>query len=522
MISPYELLIKGKNNLRNVANSGIRRAKADYVLSQLDTRSKDSSKFWKELKEVFPTKKVKGDKTKIQLIDEVTAVPIAETDKADYINEYFVNVGNPPAGSPLNQTKSSTNKHSKNARKTHKRRTNPHFPVSPQPPAQVDEPLWTIPTFTEQEVIQVLQSIEPKKSSGLPHISNVALKPVLKILAEQMTFISNLSVKTQTFPESWKKALVIPIPKKGDLSSVTNFRPISLLPQPGKVLEKLVHNSLTQFIEENMLLSHSQHGFRKNKSTLDALYQLTSTINTNMDSKRPTLVTFLDFKKAFDCVQHDLLLKKMKCLNIDDGTLGWLENYLTNRQQQVLANDIWSNTLPISQGVPQGSIIGPLMYIIFANDITKVLKHNHVTLYADDTVLYSRCRTLNEAHKRMQKDLNALQKWCKINGIFVNVSKTKYMIFGSKVTLAKYNTPDDYLKIGQQPIDRVRNYCYLGVMLDEQLNYEMHAINVIKRVKCKLVQLRRMKYCLNKQGALFFFFFFFYSVNLKYSIQTSA
>ena len=321
----------------------------------------------------------------------------------------------------------------------------------------------------------------------------------MKIVVTQMTFIFNLSVKSQRFPDSWKKALVIPIPKKGDPASVTNYRPISLLPQPGKILEKLVHNSLAQFSEQNMLLSHSQYGFRKNKSTLDALYQLTSKINTNMDSKRPTLVTFIDFRKAFDCVQHDLLIKKMNCMNINNTTLKWLESYLTNRQQQVLAKDTKSKTLPISQGVPQGSI---LMYIIYAIDITKILKHNHVTLYADDTVIFSSCKSLNEAHKRMQKDLNALQKWCTANGIFVNVSKTKFMLFGSKILLAKYNLPYNYLKINCQPIDRVRNYSYLGVTLDEQLNYEMHAINTIKRVKCKLAQLRRMKYCLNKQGAL--------------------
>ena len=281
---------------------------------------------------------------------------VTESDTASFINDFFVNVGN-----FTGVAKGTENRSKKHKKKKIGKVKSRHSKSDPHPP------LWSLNNFTETEVLKVIQNIETGKSSGLEHISNKVLKPVLKILIEKITHILNLSVETCTVPNSWKKALVIPIPKSGDLSDVTNYRPISLLPQPGKVLEKLVHNRLTDYIENNFLLHNNQYGFWKNKSTIDALHQLTGQINCNMDKKYPTLVTFIDFKKAFDCVQHDLLIAKLKLL--DPHTINWLENYLLDRRQSVLANNIISDPLPITQGVPQGSIIGPLLYILYANDI---------------------------------------------------------------------------------------------------------------------------------------------------------
>ena len=235
---------------------------------------------------------------------------------------------------------------------------------------------------------------------------------------------------------------------------------------------------------------------------MDAVFQLTNQINTNMDKRFPTLVTFLDFKKAFACVQHEVLLSKPKTLNIDVNTLLWLEDYLTDRSQKVLANNHFSDTLKIKQGVPQGSIMGPLLYIIYANDITKVIKKSNIALYADDTVLYSNCKNLKTARRDMQADLNALQKWCVQNCIYANASKTKFMIFGSKVTLARPECEGLSLSINNQPVNRVHTYCYLGVHLDEQLNYELHARDTINKVRVKISQLRLMRRFLNQHAAL--------------------
>ena len=476
-----------------MANAGIRKSKANFVIKQLDKNIGDGSKFWREIKKIYPARKCKSKRSQIQLTsqDNNQDIPVYET--ADFINKYFINVGNPPDQSPSSSTRKSQLKTAPKTGARSKRTS--RASVDPQPP-------WSLTKFTEDEFLKVVKNIEGNKSSGLEHLNNKVLKSILKVLVTQLRHIFNRSVESHSFPNNWKHAVVIPIPKKGDLTAVSNFRPISLLPQPDKIIEKLVHNRLNAYIESNYLLSTNQHGFRKNRSTLDAIFQLTSQINTNMDKRFPTLATFLDFKKAFDCVQHKVLIDKLKTLNIDTNTMLWLEDYLTDRSQIVLANNIHSDSLKIKQGVPQGSIMGPLLYIIYANDITKVIKKSHVALYADDTVLFSSCKNLKTACKNMQSDLHALQKWCIQNGIFANASKTKFMVFGSKLSLAKADCASIKLSINNQIITRVHAYNYLGMHLDEQLNYELHARGVIGRAKTKISQLRLMRRFLNQQAAL--------------------
>ena len=482
-------------HLRNIANANIRRAKANFVVRQLDNNKGDGSKFWREIRKIYPTKKAKSKKSQIQLISDVSKLDVPVSETADFINDYFINVGNPPTQShTLRRCKKSKSRSKPSAKKD-------RVPGQ-QHPIDDTQPPWSLTKFTEEEVLKVIKDIEINKSSGIEHLNNRVLKSILKVLTSQLTFIFNSSIESHSYPNSWKNAVVIPIPKKGDLTSVSNFRPISLLPQPGKLLEKLVHNRLNTYIESCNLLSTNQHGFRKNRSTLDAVFQLTNQINCNMDKKIPTLVSFLDFKKAFDCVQHSILINKLKSLNIDTNTLLWLQDYLTERSQKVLANNKLSGSLKIKQGVPQGSIMGPLLYIIYANDITRVIKKCHVALYADDTVLYSSCKKLRTARQQMQADLNALQRWCIQNGIYANATKTKFMVFGSKMTLANVEKEGIKLTINSQQIDRVHSYSYLGILLDEQLNYELHALSTINKVKAKVSQLRLMRRFLNQQAAL--------------------
>ena len=493
-------------HLRNIANAGVRQAKATFVRKQLHDSAKDGAKFWRELKQIFPATKSKTKSSKIQLVNNSTNLEVPENDTANYINDYFVNVGNLPQkpNNTTNLKKGPKHKPKTRTRDRASRRSKLARKLMSNQAAPSDEK-WSIPIFTEGEVWDAVTHIETNKSSGIPHLRNSILKAVLKALLTQLTFILNLSIETALFPDSWKEALVIPIPKSGDLSSVANFRPISLLPQPGKILEKLVHNKVNHYIEHNLLMSDNQHGFRRNRSTIDSLFQRTRQINHNMDKRFTTLATFIDFRKAFDCVQHNLLLKKLKTLNLAKSTIEWFESYLHHRQQRVLANNKTSDRLTITQGVPQGSIVGPLLYIIYANDITKIIKHSQIALYADDTVLYSKCKSPAKARSNMQKDLKGLESWCNRNGIFINASKTKCMIFGSKVALAKVTSPDTNLTVGGQQITRVHSYCYLGITLDEQLNYELQAQSIIRKVNNKVIQLGSMRYFLNKQAALLVF-----------------
>ena len=336
------------------------------------------------------------------------------------------------------------------------------------------------------EVWRVIKEINISKSSGLANISSFIVKELFKALLTQVTHMFNLSISKSVFPTAWKSALVIPIPKSGDLTQVKNVRPISLLPLPGKILEKLIHKQLSDFLEGNSLLIDDQHGFRKNHSTIHSVAQVANYVNTKMDTKLCTLATYIDFRKAFDCVQHPILIDKLSSLNFDDSVILWVASYLANREQKVMANGVYSSALPVTQGVPQGSVLGPLFYIIYANDLSEIVKNCEKALYADDTVLFTANNSFEKSISNMQKYLDALSTWCDENGIRANTDKSKVMVFGSTTGLSKL--PRFELTLDLVPLQVVNSYKYLGVTLDQQLNYNVHVSRIISLVSGKLKQ----------------------------------
>ena len=264
-------------------------------------------------------------------------------------------------------------------------------------------------------------------------------------------------------------------------------------------MEKLIHNQLSKHLEEISYLSENQHGFRKNHSTIHSIAQLTNYINVNMDKKLTTIVTFIDFRKAFDCVQHETLLGKLSAINLDSKVISWFRSYLSDRRQRVLANDVHSSYLDVTQGVPQGSVLGPLFYIIYANDIVKMIKHCNIAMYADDTVLYLAKKNFEKAIDGMQKDVSALESWCLLNGIQMNVDKTSLSVFNSAQRLGKL--PEFDILAQNKPLKKVTSYKHLGVILDNQLNYNKQIQKIISTVTDKLKQFRRMRYFLNTKAA---------------------
>ena len=205
---------------------------------------------------------------------------------------------------------------------------------------------------------------------------------------------------------------------------------VYLVPPP------LIHLQITNHVETEALLVDEQHGFRKEHSTLHAVAQLANFVSKKLDTRQATLATFIDFKKAFDCVQHSVLLNKLTSVNLGNDVTEWVKNYLANRQQRVLANGTYSTYQQVTQGVPQGSVLGPLFYIIYANDISKIIKHCEISMYADDTVLYISDYNYDTAARKMQDDINSLSTWCLANNIMANTDKTKTMVFGTPHILA--------------------------------------------------------------------------------------
>ena len=197
----------------------------------------------------------------------------------------------------------------------------------------------------------------------------------------------NLSLLHAHFPQAWKTTIVVPLPKTANPIAASDLRPISLIPLPGKILEHLISNRLKTFLSNNDILVKNQHGFRKSHSTITSICKLMNHIYGNVNNLRDTFLIFLDFKKAFDTVSHEILINKLGGCGLDQRTLDWFNSYLSKRTQYVKLNNTNSPPLTIIYGVPQGSIVGPALFSLYINDIVSSLPNDDIVLYADDTVL---------------------------------------------------------------------------------------------------------------------------------------
>ena len=237
-------------------------------------------------------------------------------------------------------------------------------------------------------------------------------------------------------------------------------------------MEKVVHKNVTEYLESNKLLDKNQGGFRSGHSTTDTTANLVDQIARGMNSRHFTIATYLDLKKAFDTVNHVILLKKLKLLGIKGKIYDWIKNYLQDRTQKTLANNINSGIQKITCGLPQGSIMGPLLFLIYINDISNILLKTKCFLYADDTVLYSINSDLAQATQDMEEDLGRIALWLKRNKLTLNKKKTKYMIYGMRAQLKKIQY--HRLMIGDEIIEKVQSFKYLGMILDPVLSFNKH------------------------------------------------
>ena len=289
-------------------------------------------------------------------------------------------------------------------------------------------------------------------------------------------------------------ASVIPLFKNGDIKEFSNYRPVSILPQFSKILEKVFHNRLMSIINDKQILNNSQFGFRKNMSTALAIIELVEEITTSIDEGKTTVGVFIDFKKAFDTVDHNILIKKLLHYGIRGLAKNWVCSYLENRRQYVCIHDSNSECLDVKCGVPQGSILGPALFILYVNDMCNVSKSLKSNLFAEDTNLLYAGKDLDEVCKIILRELNILHIWFQVNKLSLNVAKTNFMIFGNKRFEENY-----MISINGMNINRVYVTKFLGVHIDSKLNWNEHIylISVIKTKVAKNVSImNRVKHCL--------------------------
>lgn len=354
------------------------------------------------------------------------------------------------------------------------------------------------------EIENAVNHMKPKTSSGIDNISSKTIQNTIYTISEPLAHIFNLSFSKGQFPTDMKTAKIIPIYKSGEKNQFNNYRPISLLPSVSKILEKLVSQRLVSFLNKHKLLYNNQYGFRQKHSTIHPIIQLLNHIANEND--RPTgditLSIFLDLSKAFDTIPHNTLLKKLEYYGIRGTCNNWFKDYLSKRKQQLYAFSKLSTTEQIECGVPQGSILGPILFIIFINDIHLASKFKLMS-FADDTTVFMSGHNITELVNHANSEINQLFVWLCANKLQLNIKKTKFAIFGPSQKTSRINKIEN-LKINNQTIEQFGNkhteksIKFLGIQIDETLSWNYHIKYISKKISQGLYILNRVKNFLPK------------------------
>lgn len=335
---------------------------------------------------------------------------------------------------------------------------------------------------TKEEITKIIDNLDSNTGSGIDNISTKVVKSLKSYITEELTECINVCLESGNFPDSLKIAKVTPIFKSGTKSDPNNYRPISVLPVISKIFEKIIYNRLDAYLTSINFLYPKQYGFRTMSNTLSATVDLVNKIKNSIDEKKIALGIFIDLKKAFDTVSHELLLNKLNDIGINGTAHKIFKSYLTNRLQIVKIGEYQSTPRLITYGVPQGSILGSILFLIYINNISKLELKGELSLYADDTTLFYYGNNIDNVIRDSQDDLNILNVWFQCNLLTLNVSKTHYVIFSAKNKKINDFEPP---KINNTNISRSDCEKYLGLILDNKLTWKEH----IKYVKSKLISL---------------------------------
>ena len=341
---------------------------------------------------------------------------------------------------------------------------------------------------TVDAVVLVIKSLNESNAFGCDGITLRFVRDALPVIAFYVTVIVDTSIVTGTNSRLWKHGQIAPQFKSGDPDEPCNYRPITLLPILSKVLERIVAIQLVEYLESNRLLSNNQHGFRAKLSTETALMRVTDEIYRNMDKRKITVLSLCDLSKAFDSINHEMLLQKLVSFNID---IFWFDDYLKDRTQSVRLGNIESDKVGVTFGVPQGSILGPILFLIFINDISTIASDCLLVQYADDgQIIHSgTIDDLPELIRRVENTLSLAKTYFDKNGLLVNAKKTQILFIGNRQLIAHIppNTAINYDNHIITPIKHAKN---LGVYFDCFMSFDIHIDELSKKVMGLLIYLK--------------------------------
>ena len=466
--NPDNLDLKNRFKLyRNLCNKLIHNTKVRYYKNQLDKVNGDPKKTWKIINEI--ANRIRAKHTIDQLIDgnETISRDTSPQRLADYINKHFTNVGH------------------NLAQKIQKRITHTrHLPPSIDYPVS----LFLTPT-TPYEIIQTIGSLKLDSAPGIDNLNSRIFKLSKRELSCPISHIVNSSFKAGIFPDILKCAKVIPILKNGDKLNIDNYRPISLLSTLSKIIEKVVKKRLSKYLQENNIISNNQFGFREGMGTTDAIAEVTSVIYDNVDKRKKCLAVFLDLAKAFDTVSHDKLLQRLGNVGFRGITLGWFTSYLTNRKQIITVNNTNSKPEYLQYGVPQGTVLGPILFLIYINNLSNLV--GKTISFADDTVVIFEGYNWNETFSVANEGINEVHEWLDNSLLSLNINKTKYLTFSNN----SKGQPHLSHRLTIHDCDRNTQHCncttlkraqqvqYLGITIDYKMRWQPHIDKLTMKVR---------------------------------------
>ena len=350
---------------------------------------------------------------------------------------------------------------------------------------------------TKVEIGNIIKALKNKSSPGLDDIPNSVLKFASSFISLPLSTLINSSFNTGKFPNKLKEAKVIPIYKAGDRTKIENYRPISILNSISKIYEKAISTRLVDYLKTQNFFHTDQYGFRPNHSTSSALITFNEFICSSIDNNEIPISIFIDLSKAFDTLDHVILLTKLQHFGIRGIAWALMQDYLSNRTQRVFCNNTLSDSLSVSCGVPQGSILGPLLFLIYINDIYKSSALLKFIMFADDTTLLFTSKSISNLNTIINTELNKVCDWLKTNKLSINVSKTNYIVF-------KKNLPLDSIKIhiNNLCINQVLSTKFLGVIITSDMTWKEHIRTVTTNISRTIGVITRIRYKISYKTAL--------------------